>query len=70
MTAMTTATPTATTAGSLLDALAARAAASLRAAIARAKARHDYRRMLELGDEHLRDMGVTRGDVRSAMTGR
>jgi uncharacterized protein YjiS (DUF1127 family) len=72
MTAMTTATnnPTLTPAGSLLDALAARAAAALRAALVRAKARHDYRRMLELGDEHLADMGLTRGDVRSAMTGR
>jgi uncharacterized protein YjiS (DUF1127 family) len=71
MTAMTIAAAASTaTAGSILDLLAARAASAVRAALARARARHDYAWMLELGDEHLRDMGVTRGDVRSAMAAR
>ena len=37
------------------------------AALSRAKARHDYRQMLAREDHILRDMGVTRNDVRQAL---
>ena len=37
------------------------------AALSRAKARHDYRQMLAREDHILRDMGVTRDDVRQAL---
>ena len=44
-----------------------RTAVAVRAVLARRKARHDYRRMLECDDDLLRDMGVTRADLRRAL---
>ena len=37
------------------------------AALARAKARHEYRQLLACDDEIMRDVGVTRDDVRQAL---
>jgi uncharacterized protein YjiS (DUF1127 family) len=53
--------------GQLAAGLTTRSGATVREALARVKARHDYRRMLDCEDHLLRDMGVTRGDVRQAM---
>ncbi len=47
--------------------IAPRIAGAVRAALARMKARHDCRKLLALGDEHFRDMGVTRADLRRAL---
>jgi uncharacterized protein YjiS (DUF1127 family) len=44
-----------------------RIAAVVRAAVARRTARRDYQRMLEREDHLLRDMGVTRAEVRRAL---
>jgi uncharacterized protein YjiS (DUF1127 family) len=44
-----------------------RVAAAVRAAWARAEARRAYRRLLESDASVLRDIGVTRGDVRQAL---
>ena len=41
--------------------------AAAAAAMARAKARHEYRRLLACDDEIMRDVGVTRDDVRRAL---
>ena len=41
--------------------------AAVAAAMARAKARHEYRRLLACDDEIMRDVGVTRDDVRQAL---
>ena len=35
--------------------------------MARAKARHEYRRLLACDDEIMRDVGVTRDEVRRAL---
>jgi uncharacterized protein YjiS (DUF1127 family) len=43
-----------------------RATAAVAAALARAKARHEYRRLLAC-DDILRDVGVSRDDVRRAL---
>jgi uncharacterized protein YjiS (DUF1127 family) len=65
---MSTSIPSAidlSTAGSAWKRLADRVAAALRAAQARHEARRAYRSLLECDDDHLlRDVGVTRGDVR------
>ena len=53
--------------GQLAAGLTRRVGAAVREALARVKARHDYRRMLDREDHLLSDMGVTRGDVRQAM---
>jgi uncharacterized protein YjiS (DUF1127 family) len=64
-----TATPTASqTAGHVWTAIEARIAAAIRATLRRMKERHDYRTMLERDDAMLRDMGVTRNDVRRALS--
>jgi hypothetical protein len=52
---------------SAADALHVRLAARIAAGIARAKARRDYRRMLEREDHVLADMGVSRRAVRQAL---
>ena len=44
----------------------ARICAALAAVLARAKARHDYRRLMEC-DEIMRDVGVSRDEVRRAL---
>lgn len=46
----------------------ARIAAAVAVRLARAKARHEYRQMLQLEDHILSDIGVTRGDVRQALS--
>jgi uncharacterized protein YjiS (DUF1127 family) len=46
---------------------AARITAVVNAALVRMRNRHAYRRMLTLDEAHLRDMGLTRGDVRRAL---
>lgn len=52
----------------LWKAVVARCADACRAALARAEARRAYRRMLQWDDEHLlRDIGISRGDVRQAL---
>ena len=45
---------------------AIRATAAVRAALASAKARGDYRQMLDREDHFLRDVGLTRADMRKA----
>ena len=44
-----------------------RIVAAARTALAGMKARHDYRKMLQLDEAHLADMGVTRAVVRQAL---
>jgi len=44
--------------------IATRARAAVRAGLARMKARHQCRKMMALGDQQFRDMGVTRADMR------
>ena len=51
---------------SALQTMADRAAATVREMLARAKARHDYRHMLDCEDHFLRDVGLTRADIRQA----
>jgi uncharacterized protein YjiS (DUF1127 family) len=65
---MTTAFATAgyTTSGDGSQGIMARIAAAVAAAMARAKARQSYRQMLE-NEDLLRDVGVTRDDVRRAL---
>ena len=46
----------------------ARILAAVRAAMARAKARHEYRRLLDCDETIMRDAGVTRDEVRRALT--
>ena len=69
MTASTAAPTTADvpTPGQLAAGLIGRVGTAVREALARVKARHDYRRMLDREDRLLSDMGVTRDDVRQAM---
>jgi hypothetical protein len=62
-------TATITTAGIALPSakgVVSRIAATLAAAITRAKARHDYRRLMEC-DEIMRDVGLSRDEVRHAL---
>lgn len=66
MTTLTQMTATDLGIRSALQAIAGRAAAAMRDALARAKARYDYRHMLACEDGVLRDVGVTRADVREA----
>ena len=49
-----------------LHRMADRAAATVREMLARAKARHGYRQMLDCEDHFLRDAGITRADIRQA----
>ena len=49
-------------------AVIARILAAVRAAMARAKARHEYRRLLDCDETIMRDAGVTRDEVRRALT--
>ena len=51
---------------SAIQTMADRAAAAVRDALARAKARHGYRHMLDCEDHFLRDAGITRADIRQA----
>ena len=51
---------------STLQSFADRAAAAVREVLARAKARHGYRHMLDCEDHFLRDAGITRADIRQA----
>jgi uncharacterized protein YjiS (DUF1127 family) len=44
--------------------IASRARAAVRAGLARMKARHECRKMMALGDQQFRDIGVTRADLR------
>ena len=46
----------------------ARVTAAIAGAMARAKARHDYRRIVD-NEDILRDVGVSRDDVRRALDG-
>jgi len=46
----------------------ARVTAAIADAMARAKARHDYRRIVD-NEDILRDVGVSRDDVRRALDG-
>jgi uncharacterized protein YjiS (DUF1127 family) len=64
MTTTTLAAPTIT-----LDptAISSRIAAAIRAHLERMKERQGYRQMLARDDDMLRDMGVTRDDVRHAL---
>ena len=43
-----------------------RATAAVHEALARAKARRDYRQMLDCEDHVLSDIGITRADIRQA----
>ena len=45
------------------------AAAAVRAAVARHRDRKGYRQLLERDDAYLRDIGVTRGQVRQVLSG-
>ena len=49
-----------------LKSFATRATAAVHDARARAKARGDYRQMLDCEDHFLRDVGLTRADIRNA----
>ena len=49
-----------------IQTMADRAAATVREMLARAKARHGYRQMLDCEDHFLRDAGITRADIRQA----
>ncbi len=51
---------------SAIQTMADRAAAVVRDALTRAKARHGYRHMLDCEDHFLRDAGITRADIRQA----
>ena len=51
---------------SAVQTMAGRAAAAVRDTLARAKARHGYRHMLDCEDHVLRDVGITRADMRQA----
>jgi hypothetical protein len=46
----------------------ARVTAAIAGAVARAKARHDYRRIVD-NEDILRDVGISRDDVRQALDG-
>jgi uncharacterized protein YjiS (DUF1127 family) len=48
-------------------ALLRRATAAVRAAIARARKRHSYRQLLKRDNAYLRDIGVTRDEIRHAL---
>ncbi len=67
ITADTPTVATATVATPITRTLAARAAAAVGGILDRMRSRHQTRRLLLLGDEHFRDMGVTRADVRRAL---
>ena len=49
-----------------LKSFATPATAAVHDALARAKARRDYRQMLDCEDHFLRDAGITRADIRQA----
>ena len=66
MTTLTQTTATDLGIRSAIQTMADRAAATVREMLARAKARYDYRHMLACEDGVLRDVGVTRADVREA----
>jgi len=56
------------TAGQTWTALTTRIATAVRAARARRQARRAYKQMLQWDDDHLlRDVGMTRRDIRGAM---
>lgn len=66
MTADFHAAPTTTTTADYVRSIWTRIATAMAAAIARAKARHDYRKMMQREDHILADMGVTRDEIRHA----
>jgi uncharacterized protein YjiS (DUF1127 family) len=63
---MTLTAPTAA-AGHAWTGISARVTAAVRGTMRRMQARHDYRKLLERDDAMLRDIGVTRADVRRAL---
>ena len=69
MAAITTNAPAGiTVSGPTLRGIVARVAAAVAGAMARARARHDYRRLLD-DEALLRDIGVSRRDVHEALAG-
>ena len=55
------------TPGQFPKGIVTRIASAVRAAHARSLARHAYKQMLQCEDHILRDIGVTRADVRQAL---
>jgi uncharacterized protein YjiS (DUF1127 family) len=51
-----------------ISGITSRVVAAVRAAHARREARRAYRQLLECDEHILKDIGVTRGDVREALT--